>query len=384
MESRVRGLSLLDKVFLNRSSKRSGVLFAMCILTVVGLFIHTWGLYASSEHTPYLNPTLTKPLPVTVAENTPQLMHYFWKPFLHEINNTNFVSDEGYKYETPKDARHWTKPLRKKLLILDVDTREDNGPGGMMNQSTLSPKEMTGRAGGMMNHYLYAMIHGYDYKFVRAPGYPNRHATWVKVPIIKEALKTHEIVVFLDADAVFMYPHVPFEWLMRLWNITDKTLIALANDPDSEKNRDASGKVMMNTGFMIAQQSDETQELFDKWDQCPTSGKYQGCDRWAKEWAHEQGAFSNHIRYDYNSTEKIGVIPCMDGNGAPYIGDKTCGGVFIRHHWFRKNAPAEDLQRILLNTIVSRLHVGFQYDMEQNFVDLSRYRYPLKDLGTGI
>ena len=51
------------------------------------------------------------------------------------------------------------------------------------------------------------MIHGYDYQFIRAPDYRNRHGTWVKVPMIKEALKTHETVVFLDADAVFYFTY---------------------------------------------------------------------------------------------------------------------------------------------------------------------------------
>ncbi|KAI1016324.1 hypothetical protein LB503_010220 [Fusarium chuoi] len=261
-------------------------------------------------------------------------------------------TDEGYIYEVPKENENWAKPLGKKLLILDVDTRLDKGPGAVMNDSALDYKEMKGRTGGIMNHYLYAMIHGYDYKFVRAPDYPKRHQTWVKVPMIREALKSHDFVVFLDADAEFMYPQVPFEWLMKLWNITDQTLLALANDPDSPRNRDEKGKVMQNTGFMIAQQSNRTQELFDDWEHCPGEKKYKGCARWANDWAHEQAAFSNYVRYSYNQSQDIGTIPCMDGNGAPYIGDKTCGGVFIRHHWFRKDDPAKDLQRLILEAFM--------------------------------
>lgn len=88
------------------------------------------------------------------------------------------------------------------------------------------------------------MIHGYDNRFIRAPGYPNRHATWVKVLIIKEALKIHGIVVFLDANAIFIYPQVPFEWLMSLWNLTNNALIGMAKDTDSLRNRDTNGKVM--------------------------------------------------------------------------------------------------------------------------------------------
>ncbi|KAM0347341.1 hypothetical protein ACHAPU_004861 [Fusarium lateritium] len=157
MEIRAVGRSLLDKVLLNRSSRRRGVLLAMGILIIVGLITHTWGLYFSPARISYFHVSSARPLPVTIAENTPQLMHHLWKPFLHEINNTHFLTNEGYQYETPKNAHRWEKPLRKKLLILDVDTRIDDGPGGMMNQSTLNPKEMTGRTGGMMNHYLYGI-----------------------------------------------------------------------------------------------------------------------------------------------------------------------------------------------------------------------------------
>ncbi|TVY78779.1 hypothetical protein Focb16_v009750 [Fusarium oxysporum f. sp. cubense] len=339
----------MDALLLHRANRRKGVLLAMAILLIFGLATHTWGLYFSStrDSSFYMSPS--SPPPAKLAENIPQLMHHLWKPFLHDINATHFLTKEGYYYKYPKDTHRWSQPLRKKLLILDVDTRLDTGPGGIMNKTTLNSKGMTGRTAGMMNHYLYAMIHGYDYRFIRAPSYPNRHGTWVKVPMIREALKTHKIVVFLDADAIFMYPQLPFEWLMRLWNITDNTLVAMANDPNSPRNRDANGQVMQNTGFIIAQQSNRTQELFYNWEQCPTDIKYKGCKRWGKAWAHEQAAFSNHVRYDYNSTEEVRVIPCMDGNGAPYIGDKTCGGVFIRHHWFHKDYPIKDMHQLILD-----------------------------------
>jgi len=97
---------------------------------------------------------MSTPLPVTLAENTPELMHHLWKPFLHDINATNFISKEGYHYKINKKNQRWA-PQKKKLLILDVDTRLDTGAGAMMNKSPLKAEEMTGRTGGMMNHYLY-------------------------------------------------------------------------------------------------------------------------------------------------------------------------------------------------------------------------------------
>jgi hypothetical protein len=104
----------------------------------------------------FTSSSLSTPLPATLAENTPQLMHYLWKPFLHDINATHFLSKEGYRYKINKNNYRWS-PLKKKLLILDVDTRLDTGAGAMMNKSPLNATEMTGRTAGMMNHYLYGM-----------------------------------------------------------------------------------------------------------------------------------------------------------------------------------------------------------------------------------
>jgi len=79
------------------------------------------------------------------------------------------------------------------------------------------------------------MIHGYDYKFIRAPDYPDRWGTWVKVPMMKQALKTHDFIVFMDSDVMFHYPHIPLEWLLNYWNITAETLVAMSIDPDEPR-----------------------------------------------------------------------------------------------------------------------------------------------------
>ncbi|KAI5456017.1 hypothetical protein BGZ63DRAFT_368002 [Mariannaea sp. PMI_226] len=307
----------------------------------------------------------------------PDLIQALWKPSLHDLNATTFTTDEGYEYEVLEANRRWNEPLGKKLIILDVDTRIHTNTGDLMNTDPLYYKNLTGRTGGWMNHYLYAMIHGYDYRLVRAPEFSDRHGTWVKVPMIKEALKTHDMVVFLDADAVFVYPHLPFEWLLNLWNITDKTLLAMAEDPNSKGNRDSKGWVLWNTGFVVAQKSDRTMELFDNWQDCPSEDKYQGCAHWRKDWAHEQAAFGNHIRYDYSTTDDLRAIPCMDGNGSPYIGDKSCGGVFIRHHWFRKDAPIDHFKDMILDLMVRRLHGHFHSDLDTYFLDAHKKKYPL-------
>lgn len=85
-------------------------------------------------------------------------MHHLWEPFLHDINATHFVTREGYQYTIGERNHRWREPLKKKLLILDVDTRLDTGAGTLLNKSPLNPSELTGRSGGMMNHYLYGTL----------------------------------------------------------------------------------------------------------------------------------------------------------------------------------------------------------------------------------
>jgi hypothetical protein len=102
--------------------------------------------------------SLSSPLPTNLAGNTPQLMHHLWKPFIHELSATNFVSNEGYKYKIGKGNHRWLKPMKKKLLILDVDTRLDTGDDSMMNPKGLKADKMSGRTAGMMSHYLYGML----------------------------------------------------------------------------------------------------------------------------------------------------------------------------------------------------------------------------------
>ncbi|KAM0327044.1 hypothetical protein ACHAQA_006167 [Verticillium albo-atrum] len=289
--------------------------------------------------------------PLPAVEDFSQLVSALWKPYTHPLANLTYTTDSGKYYEVPEGSQLWQEPLGKDVLILDVDTRVDNHARAM-GPSIFLDDNMTARAAGMLNHYIYALIHGYDYKFIKAPKYPNRHQTWVKVPMIKEALKTHKFVVFLDADAIFAQPQVPIEFLFSLWNVTDSTLVAMAEDPNSPRNRDEKGWVLWNTGFVVAQQSERTQEMFQVWDDCPTGVQFPGCEKWAKEWAHEQAAFGNYVRYAYNTTDDLRVISCGDGNGAPYLGDKLCLGNFVSHYWGHKGNTISNLHSMVTQAML--------------------------------
>jgi hypothetical protein len=222
------------------------------------------------------------------------------------------------------------------------------------------------------------LIHGYDYKFIRAPDYPDRWATWVKVPMMKEALKTHDIVVFMDADAMFHYPHLPLEWLLNYWNMTAATLVAMALDPNNKaRNSDSQGNILLNTGFVIAQQSNRTQEMFRAWDECPQDTRYANCSHWASEWAHEQAAFGNHIRYDFNRPDDIKILPCTEANGCPEAIDHGCTGEFVRHFWIDKQLTMGALQDSIEQYFVRRLLDQFQQDRLDLVIDATDKKFPI-------
>ena len=108
------------------------------------------------------------------------------------------------------------------------------------------------------------MIHGYDYRLVKAADYPDRHGTWIKPAIAKEALKSYDFVVSLDSDAVFTHLDLPLEWLMNLWDVRLETLVAMAYDLDIKADYDSHNNLILNTGFVISQASKRTQELYSR------------------------------------------------------------------------------------------------------------------------
>lgn len=219
------------------------------------------------------------------------------------------------------------------------------------------------------------MIHGYDYKFIRAPDYTDRWGTWVKVPMMKEALKTHDYIVFMDSDVMFHYPHLPLEWLLNYWNMTQDTLAMMSIDPDEPQNYDAKGNRYLNTGFVIAQQSKRTQEMYKAWAECPSENRYTGCSRWKLDWAHEQAAFGNYIRYDFDRPDDIRVLPCVEANGAPEAVNRGgCKGIFVRHFWVDKGLLSKGLADSVMQYFLPRLHQLYHQTASEHIVDAKGYR----------
>ena len=209
-----------------------------------------------------------------------------------------------------------------------------------------------------------AKIHGYDYKLVHVQNIGSRFGTWAKVPAIQESLEHYQFVVFLDADAIFTYPHLPLEWLFNYWGIDSETLVALAVDPNDLINNDDRGNTFLNTGFIIAQQSPRAKELFQAWESCPDEVRYENCAYWRYNWPHEQGAFGTHIRYDFNRPTDIKALPCAEANGCPEAVHTGCIGQFVRHYWYSKPTVSMALDESIRRYFLPYLHRTFHGDAE--------------------
>ncbi|KAJ5165888.1 hypothetical protein N7492_006184 [Penicillium capsulatum] len=206
---------------------------------------------------------------------------------------------------------------------------------------------------------MYARIHGYDYKLVQAGSTPHKYGTWAKVQALRDTIRHYEFVVFLDADAMFPYPHIPLEWLFNYWNITAETLVALAEDPNEPVNKDSQGQTLLNTGFVIAQRSARALGLLDAWDSCADDVRYPGCSQWRHRWPHEQGAFGDHIRYDFDRPDDIKELACSEANGCPETRLAGCGGQLVRHYWGAKAHLPAAVQESLMRYLLPHVHRSF-------------------------
>ncbi|KAF2183835.1 hypothetical protein K469DRAFT_581504, partial [Zopfia rhizophila CBS 207.26] len=301
-----------------------------------------------------------KKQPPTLKNTIQQLFSSIRLP----ITAPEFVDVRGAMFKLPGEP-HWTKPLRNKVLVLDADTRQPTEHNQIFNETKIDWIKLGDEeymSASVMNHYLWAQIHGYDYKYYQAAHIPDHYDTWIKVHAIHELLHDYQWVVFLDADAVITHLEVPVEWLFNRWNITEHTSIAMPNDVTHDPciSCDAKGKVMQNTGLIIAHQLPHTFEMFNAWEECTTEKRYENCGRNKHIWAHEQQAFSDFIRYDFNETGNVVEISCFDANGYPE--KKTddnlqthCNGTFVRHYWHYKEMTKIQLANSVMQSFTSLL-----------------------------
>jgi hypothetical protein len=190
----------------------------------------------------------------------------------------------------------------------------------------------------------------------------------VKPHVLLELLDSYRFVIFIDGDATIRHLEIPFEWLFNRWGITPQTSIAMPLDVrfvragDKHASEDSKGKLVLNTGVVVAQALPHTFDLLKAWKECPDGKRYPGCGAWNETWSHEQRAFSEYIRYDFNPTgNNIVDIPCNDAMGYPGLIDQSwmisnCTGQFIRHHTMDKDMTKRDSEIAMLQSLTDLTH----------------------------
>ncbi|CAA9962668.1 hypothetical protein PTMSG1_06042 [Pyrenophora teres f. maculata] len=290
----------------------------------------------------------------------------------HPIGKSTYTDQAGRIHGVNEDGPWWTEPLKDQVLIVSIDTRLPNQKGalwneGRMNWDTLSATEYSSTS--FMNHFYYAKIHGYDYKFINANEMGEGiYNTWVKPHILYTLLKSYKFVVFIDADATIQHLEVPIEWLFNRWGILPETSIAMPIDTKENLggnihvSEDSHGRTVLNSGFIVAQALPHTFEMFEAWKECRTGIRYPHCNEWANTWSHEQRAFSDYIRNDFNPNgTNIIEIPCDDAMGYPGLFDgeriiSNCTGQFIRHHTVDKSITKKSSEMAMMQSLTDLLH----------------------------
>ncbi|KZM24066.1 uncharacterized protein EKO05_0010302 [Ascochyta rabiei] len=308
--------------------------------------------------------------------STSDLFLSLYESIRTNVSAPTYKDASGQVYKINENGPWWKKPLRNEILIVDIDTRVPDGDNELWNSERMDWLNMTAEKEGsmvsasFMNHFLYSRIHGYDYRFFNAKemessGY---HNTWVKPHVLAQLLESYRFVVFIDADATIQHLELPIEWLFNRWGITPSTSIAMPLDTrevingDESVSNDSKGKLVLNTGVVIAQALPHTTEMMTAWKDCPTEKQYPGCGIWKQNWSHEQRAFSEYIRWDYNpSGTEIVEIPCDDAMGYPGINKHAkilskCTGKFLRHHTLDKSLTKQSTEEAMLQAMTDLTH----------------------------
>lgn len=82
----------------------------------------------------------------------------------HPVPSPSYTDAYGNVFEISKEGPWWTKPLKKQILIVDIDTRVPDGSNELWNQSRMNWETLNNDGdGGMisasqMNHFLYGTL----------------------------------------------------------------------------------------------------------------------------------------------------------------------------------------------------------------------------------
>lgn len=117
---------------------------------------HRWPRGIPLEHPThysYDDMTFSPPIkPITLED----IVQALWKPLVTPITAESFVDHSGAVQTLGKKVeKHWTRPLGKKLCIVDIDTRPLSDDHQIFNPGNVAWKDLDILGSGMLNHYLY-------------------------------------------------------------------------------------------------------------------------------------------------------------------------------------------------------------------------------------
>ncbi|KAK3385930.1 hypothetical protein B0H63DRAFT_394255 [Podospora didyma] len=311
-----------------------------------------------------------------------ELLFDLWAPIKVPANAKSYTDQRGEVW-TNNGNTHWTHGMGKGVLIIELDTRNPIGTNEIFNPDKLNWETMSSLLSvSHMNHFMYSQIHGYDYKFFNARHMEGHHDTWIKPHVLMDMLWFYRFVVFIDADAIIQHLELPIEFLFNRWNITDRTSIAMPIDTEQineqsgeAMTRDQKGKLLLNSGVVVVQNLPHTFDMLTAWKDCTNGKRYPGCGHWKENWSHEQRAFAEYIRYDYNPDgNNIVEIPCNEAMGYPGLKGKVgviadCKGEFIRHHTIDKNMAKTSTGDAVMQSMGELIQKNFARNKEDLFIE---------------
>ncbi|KAI3216545.1 hypothetical protein DTO012A9_10297 [Penicillium roqueforti] len=95
------------------------------VLTLTALLCGLFYFFVASHNFSVRN--ISREYPALQMNNEFSFIQNLYRPYIHPIDALDFDDQNGKTYSLPQMPR-FTKPLRDKLLILDVDTRPLDGP----------------------------------------------------------------------------------------------------------------------------------------------------------------------------------------------------------------------------------------------------------------
>ncbi|KZM27434.1 uncharacterized protein EKO05_0010722 [Ascochyta rabiei] len=365
-------------MMLPSTGARSPMFALACSAGFVLVFVFGFLAWSSPERIPFPHSSGSTHVEMTFSDaktpNINDILRILYEPLRTSPSEPFIREPNGTKIMLPENPRY-TKEMGNDILILDLDTRPLKSTE-KFEKGEYEWRNINHVSGGVFAHYAYAQIHGYDYKFVHASEFEDRHATWIKPSALANLIKKYKFIVFLDADATFRFMNLPIEWMMNYWKVEPHHSIVMAKDPWDPKepqfNSDRFNRTYTNTGFMIVQNNKQVMPILKAWHECPEDVRYPNCSQWKQPKFHEQSAFGEYIRYDYE--ENIKELDCGEANGYPGVEISNCQGKFIRHYWFEKHLVKLDYRENIMNAITYPIQklfaekTGVVFDQEENVI----------------